>query len=349
MKLYNLGHHPRWEWSQLIYHSLPRLNMEGVILISPGTPYACIGYHQDARQEIDLDYCRQHNIPVFRREVGGGAVFLDGRQLFFQIVLGPRHPLAQLDKATLYQRMLEPVVQTYNDMGIPSRYKPINDVVTAAGRKISGTGAAQIAGSTIIVGNLIFDFDYETMSRVLRVPDEKYRDKVFKSMQENLTTVRRELGQVPPEEEAAAIMVRRFEEVLGRLELAALPAEVEREAEELLPEMTSDEWLFGRRRPGEPPRNVKIATGVHIAQRLRKTTGGLVRAALELKDDVIESASISGDFFFYPEHKLVLLADSLNGTPLAQVEPAVTAFYEREGIDSPGLTPAELAAILRGE
>jgi len=34
MKLYDLGHVP-WLESQLIYHALPRLDMEGLILLSP--------------------------------------------------------------------------------------------------------------------------------------------------------------------------------------------------------------------------------------------------------------------------------------------------------------------------
>lgn len=77
MNLYNLGHVP-WLDSQLIYHALPRLGMEGLILLAPAEPYVCIGYHQDANAELDLEYCCQREIPIFRREVGGGAVYLDG-------------------------------------------------------------------------------------------------------------------------------------------------------------------------------------------------------------------------------------------------------------------------------
>jgi len=70
MNLYTLGKIP-WEESQLIYHALGYMGQEALSLVSPASPYVCIGYNQDAEQEVDLKYCEENNIPVFRREVGG--------------------------------------------------------------------------------------------------------------------------------------------------------------------------------------------------------------------------------------------------------------------------------------
>ena len=94
MKLFHLR---RVDWldSQLIYHALPRTNTEGILILAPKTPYVCIGYHQNLEQEVDLAYCKENGIPVFRREVGGGAVFLDGDQIFYQIVIHKDNPLAR--------------------------------------------------------------------------------------------------------------------------------------------------------------------------------------------------------------------------------------------------------------
>ena len=93
MQLYNLGKVP-WKESQLIYHALALCGEEALCLLSPASPYVCIGFHQDVTQEVDLEYCRQNHIPVFRREVGGGAVFRDGNQLFFQLILHRNSPHA---------------------------------------------------------------------------------------------------------------------------------------------------------------------------------------------------------------------------------------------------------------
>ena len=97
------------------------------------------------------------------------------------------------------------------------------------------------------MGNLIEDFDYDTMARVLRVPDEKFRDKVHRSMRENLTTLRRETGRTFRWDEMAGAMIRRFAEVLGPLEPATLPAEVRAEAARLAPVLTGDEWFRASR------------------------------------------------------------------------------------------------------
>jgi len=44
-------------------------------------------------------------------------------------------------------------------------------------------------------------------------------------------------------------------------------------------------------------RDVRIATGVNVVQRLHKAPGGLLRAVSEVKDGRFESVSLSGDFF----------------------------------------------------
>ena len=369
MKLYNLGNVP-WLDSQLIYHALPQLGLEGLILLAPAEPYLCIGCHQDVEQDIDLDYCRSHDIPVFRREVGGGGVYLDGDQLFFQLILHQDHPQAQGSKADLYRRMLEPVAGAYGDLGVAAMYKPVNDVITIDGRKVSGTGAAEIAGHVVLVGNIIQDFDYEAMVRVLKVPDEKFRDKIYQTMRENLTTLQRETGRTPPLEEIVPILVNRFEDVLGPLEPAVLPPVVQEKVQELATLLTSDEWFYrrGRRLPGHADRthppgqaqtDVKIATGVKVRQRLYKAPGGLIRATSEVKDGKIAWVSLSGDFFFYPARRLADLEAALIGVrvdapprredaPRGQedVEGAIARFYAEHGVESPGVTPTDLARVL---
>jgi len=344
LQLYHLRHVP-WLHSQLLYHAMPQLGIEGVIILAPAQPYACIGYHQDLEQEVDLAFCREQGIPVFRREVGGGAVYLDGNQLFYQIVLHRDNPLARGSKASVYERFLPAVAQAYRDLGVPSSYRPVNDIVTADGRKISGNGAGEIADHVVLVGNLIADFDYETMVRVLRVPDAKFRDKAYKSMRENLTTLRRETGRQPAWDEMVGALVARLEKVCGELHPTELPRSVYERAEELLPTFQSDAWLHrkGRLVPG---RAVKVAEGVKVVQRLHKAPGGLLRATMEVKGERLSSVSLSGDFFAYPSDAIVHLEHSLEGASVEQVPAIIAALYAEGSTEIPGVTELDWLKVL---
>jgi lipoate-protein ligase A len=345
MRVFDLGRVP-WLDSQLLYHAMPRVGVEGLVILAPAEPYVCIGRHQDPAQEIDLEACRQRGLPVFRREVGGGAVYLDGAQMFFQLVLHRDSPAALGDKETLYRRMLVPIAEAYGDLGVPARYRPVNDVVTTDGRKISGTGAAEIGDFIVLVGNIIEDFDYDTMAGVLRVPDEKFRDKVHRSMRENLTTLRRETGRTFRWDEMAGAMVRRFGEVVGPLESAELPPEVRAEAARLAPILTDEEWFSraGRRTTAE--REVRISSEVQVTQRAHKAPGGLLRAIVETKGDRVVRVSFSGDFFCYPGDALAGLENALAGTPFARLEPAVAAFFSSGRVVVPGVGIPDWLAVL---
>ena len=344
MKLYNLGVVP-WLDSQLIYHALPRLGREGLLLLSPGSPYVCIGYHQDLAQEVDVAYCRTHSIPLFRREVGGGAVYLDSGQLFYQLVIRSDSSLVPSGKEAFYRKFLEPVAETYRAIGIPADYRPVNDVITGEGRKISGTGAGEIEEHLVLVGNLIMDFNYDMMARILKVPDEKYRDKVHKTMQENLTTIQRELGRVPPRRQLEHLLIANFGKVLGSLEEDTLDDQARQMVTTLTKQFQTEEWLYkkGKRREGW---ETKIATGVEVKQKVHKAPGGLIRATTVVREGVIDSISISGDFFFYPKEELETLEAALEGKPLSEAEKVIGDFYREKRIDSPGVTPFDLAKVI---
>lgn len=338
-----------WEYSQALYHAAAHLGREALFILRPATPYVCIGFHQDAQQEIDLDFARENHIPVIRREVGGGAVYLDGQQLFFQLILRRDRPGVPANIAEFYRKFLQPVIDTFRQFGVPAEYKPVNDIVTN-GRKISGTGAAQVDDMLILVGNFIQDFDYEMMSRCLRVPDEKFRDKVHKTMYENLTTMLRETGSIPANADLAEELARRYTPLVGELVAKPLDTALIHKADELLLEMNTPEWLLANDRRRLDSRQVKIAEGVYVLQKMLKTPGGLIRVTAVSQDGRLSDVHISGDFFFFPANGLIDLERALEGVPAeaGAITQVVDAFYRQQAVESPGVTPADIAQVLVG-
>lgn len=348
MELYNLGKVP-WEESQLLYHALAQLGRESLCLLSPATPYVCIGFHQDVVQEVDLEFCRANDIPVFRREVGGGAVFLDGNQLFFQLILHRDNPIAPKRIDVFYKKFLQPVIEVHHRIGIAAEYKPVNDLIVEA-RKISGTGAAEIGDSIVFVGNLILDFDYETMSRVLKIPDEKFRDKVKKTIEENLSTIRRELGKQKYEQldepTLNNMMVEEFEKLLGPLKPANKNDELIAKVKELEASMINNAWLFqkGKRVEG---RVVKVRSGLEVVQRMHKASGGLIRAEFAIEGGKYKGVTISGDFFCFPKDTVGRLAATLEDCLADNVFNTITDFYQTKKIDIPGVSPDDWMQVFR--
>ena len=338
MDLYNLGK-VSWDVSQLLYHALAELGREGLILLSPATPYVCIGFHQDAGREVDLDYCQANGLPVFRRDVGGGAVYLDSNQLFFQLVLRREDPRIPTSKDIFYRKFLEPVVNIYRRVGISAEYKPINDVI-AGTRKISGSGVGEVGTCIVFVGNVIIDFNLEMMVRVLRVPDEKFRDKLHKTLKENLSTIRRELGEERAaawtEDRLNALMIQEFSNLLGSFDPQAVDGALRAKMDELRPVMMNETWLIQRRGRGAE-RNIKVRSGVHVVQKVHKSRGGLMRADFEVCDGRLTGVSISGDFFCYPPHAIGRIEAALEGRGASEVGDIIDELYCRQAVEIPGI------------
>jgi lipoate-protein ligase A len=338
-----------WQDSQLIYHALAYLGREALVLLSPESPYVCLGYHQDPVQEVDLEFCRANQIPVFRREVGGGAVYLDGNQLFYQLIFHKNNPLASGNKLTFYQKFLQPVIKTYRQLDIKAEYKPINDIVVND-RKISGNGVGEIGDCLVFVGNLIFDFDYDMMSRVLKVPDEKFRDKVHQTLTDNLTTIRRELGVEKAsfwiEERLFSLLQSEFEAILGKMAPTIVDQSIKDKASELSSEMMAPGWLFQIERKDDH-REVKIRDGVKLVSRVLKTTGGLIRADYEMHDGRLNQVHFSGDFFCYPRDSVKKFETMLEEKSLTEVTNVVETFYSDQTIEIPGVSPQDWIELLK--
>jgi lipoate-protein ligase A len=336
--------------SQTIYHAVGYAlgpdSPDTIMLVSPNAPYVSIGRHQDAGREVDLEYCAAHGYPVIRREVGGGAVYLDGNQLFTQWIFHAEHLPATVEKR--FELYIDTLVRTYRALGIPADYRPINDV-HVSGRKIGGTGAARMDRAEVVVGSLMFDFDTATMAQVLRVPSEKFRDKVRQSLTDYMTTMRRELGEPPPRADVVATYLAICAELLGRpIAPGELRADELARAEAFDAQFATREWLEeggGLRRLG-----VKIHEGVRVGEGAYKAPGGLIRCIATVRDDRLDDVAFSGDFTALPASVPNELDAALVGCELdeAALLARVNEYYGRINPEIPGIGPGDwVAAVLQ--
>ncbi len=336
--------------SQTIYHAVAYCTTEAsegtVIILRPREPYISVGYHQILEKEIDTEYCRKKGLPVVRREVGGGAVYLDKDQLFFQCIFPKDKAPIRVDH--LYELFLQPAVNTYRSLGVDAHYQPVNDIQVKE-KKICGTGAGRVGDASVVVGNIMFDFNYGEMSRALLVSSETFRETVYDSMQIYVTTLRRELGHMPDGERVKNILIKEFEEVLGAsLYSGRLTPDEHRMLDSIDERFTDPAWLYEK--GGKLNDWVKITTDVKVKESTYQSPGGIIRTILRLKGHTIDDIVISGDFTFQPREALKHLEDELTGQSLEaeSLLQAVEAFYAMKGIQSPGVTPEDMVKGIIG-
>jgi lipoate-protein ligase A len=334
--------------SQTVYHAVGYAMRQDtpntIIMVSPNAPYVCIGYHQDMQKEVDLDYCAAHGLPVYRREVGGGAVYLDNGQLFTQWIFHKEDLPASLEER--FKFYIDPLVATYQELGVNANHRPINDV-HVNGKKIGGTGAAQMGIAEILVGSLMYTFDKKTMSQVLKVPSEKMRDKIFESLEAYMTTMTEQLGLTPDRVMVKDLYIKKVAEALNaEIYEGEWTAEEEAMAQEIDARFLSDEWLYQKGRLHQP--GVKIHEDVHIVETTFKAQGGLIRVIARLCDGRIDDVTLSGDFTLLPAFALGALEQALRGvaaTPETLKSKMEEAYY-RLSIQSPGVTPADFTTAI---
>jgi lipoate-protein ligase A len=342
MFLFDLGKLPEQQ-AMLIFHALARMGIEALVIVSPKSPLVSIGYFQDAGQEVDLQYCKEVGIPFMRREVGGGATYLDENQIFYQLIWKKNNPKFPRAIHEIFPWFSEAPIETYRAFGVQAEYRSINDIVTKEGKKIAGEGGGNIGECMVFVGGILLDFNYQAMSKILKVPDEKFRDKVFKTMEENLTTMKRELGNIPVREEVVSVLKEKFEKRVGKLELASLNSKIIENMKQLESWMTSDEFLH--KKTPKIPKGVKIKEGLEIFYGIHKARGGLIRTAEEILENRLEEITISGDFTFFPKDELKGLEDVLEKVFLEKnrIVERVETFYGERDIESPGVESEDFA------
>ncbi|MFW9996081.1 MAG: lipoate protein ligase C-terminal domain-containing protein [Candidatus Odinarchaeota archaeon] len=354
---FNLGEID-WINTQSIWHAAALSRSRGyqehdmIFIDWPNRPFISCGMHQIIELEIDVDYCENNGIPYIRRACGGGQVYLDGNQIFYQPVFLTDNKVVPRRIDKMYETLLAPVVATYQDYGIEAAYKPVNDIVVNS-RKISGNGAGQHEKASFVVGNFILTFPRKEMARVLLVPDEKFRDKVYKNLEVGITSFLDEIGVIPSRDKLITKYKENFQELLG---VEFIDGEIHEETWKIVKKLNTsyfkEKWryLVEKRGSSDLVKTVKIRKGLHIVQSLHKSPGGLIRALLEfdVENSLVQDVLISGDFTINPSRAVKSIENALKYKRVDedQLLKVLEELFREENIQSPGFTTADLVKVI---
>jgi len=349
-RLLNLSETP-WMTSQSIYHALALIQEEleipnTLIITWPNQPFVCIGLHQVIENSVEIEYLKESNLPYIRRACGGGSVYLDQNQVFYQIICRKEDYPQQLED--FYQLFLEPVVQTYRDFNIEAKYSPINDII-AEGRKISGNGAVTYGESRVLVGNFIFDFPASEMSRILKVPEEKFRDKIAKSLEERMGSFRFFLDKIPSKDEVISRFIENFQKSLNiNMNSGELTTEEAQKVREIERSYQEKSWIYYVEKEGDELFQQKIKSGTYFSYNEKKFPGGLMQLFIHFEDDCIEEIVITGDFTISPPFVLTQLQEELSKQPVSKnkLNNRIEELFTNLRIDLPGIETEDITDLI---
>ncbi len=332
-----------------VFHALARLGIEGLVVVEPDQQFLCLGFFDDAKQVVDFDFCAAENIPVMRRELGGGLVLLGPGQIFYQLVIKRGDPRLPVPIADAYRKFSQAPLRAYKRLGVEVSYRPVNDIVTAQGRKISGQGAADIDRCFVFVGNILCEFNVKLWSRSMKVCDERFRAKLANTMEQNLSWLARELEEVPKPGSIASLIQEEFASILGPFEKKELPADVWKLADELAEELTSKEIIFmetSRRHS-----MIKVKEGTYLRCGVYETPKGRVLAEVEIDEGRIKKVVLALDATISPKYLLRSLSMKLRGVKFDfhSVAERLKKVMRSDQARCRGMRPEELAFAIVGE
>jgi len=324
IRLLNLGLTESWR-TQAVYHAVAELmqadSPDTIIICQPQTPYLCLGYHQVYDATFDRAECERRQLPVYRRKPGGGATYLDANQLFYQCVF--HHSRVPVLLKDIYQRLLAAPVTALRRLGLHAELRDLNEV-EVEGKRIAGIGGGRIGEASVVVGNILFDFDYEAMARVWRAPSGAFRELALAAMKERIATLRQH-GNFEMEK-VGAVLLEEFEKALGRpLRVDHLTAAEEDGARNVATLMASAEYLNLHAEKGRvaPMESLKISANTFIRAAEVQLNGRTIRVSFRVDDDRIAVAR----FESIPPQNWQKFETALRGMPFDEWEKFLGRFF----------------------
>ncbi|MCQ2173890.1 MAG: lipoate--protein ligase family protein [Bacteroidales bacterium] len=149
-------------------------------------PCVIFGRNQDMEAEVNVPYCREQGIRMWRRKSGGGCVYSDEGNLMISCIV------PGTDVRAAFGSYLESLASALRALGLPAVGTSHNDI-TVNGRKVSGNACFADKNSCIIHGTLMYDVDFERLEKAITPSAEKLSSHGVKSVRQRVSNLK-ELG-----------------------------------------------------------------------------------------------------------------------------------------------------------
>lgn len=251
-------------------------------------PTVIFGRNQLIENEVNVSFCKQNGIKMFRRKSGGGCVYADKGNIMFSYIT------KEDNVGFTFYKYINMILAMLEKLNVKATTSGRNDILID-GRKVSGNAFYRIPGKSVVHGTMLYDSDVEAMIASITPSEQKLKSKGVTSVSQRITQLKDYID----------LSMEQFKDfaknTLCNGEITLQQKEVEKILE-MEKEYRSHDFIYGN--------NPKYAVTHH-----HWLDGvGEMEVRMEVKNGVIQSLNLLGDYFIVGE--LDALLKSLKGVKL---------------------------------
>ncbi len=251
-------------------------------------PTVIFGRNQLIENEVNVSFCEQNGIKMFRRKSGGGCVYADKGNIMFSYIT------KEDNVGFTFYKYINMILAMLEKLNVKATTSGRNDILID-GRKVSGNAFYRIPGRSVVHGTMLYDSDVEAMMASITPSEQKLKSKGVTSVSQRITQLKDYID----------LDLEQFKDFAKKTlcngEITLQQKEVENILE-IEKEYRSHDFIYGN--------NPKYAVTHH--QWLDGV--GEMEVRMEVKNGVIQSLNLLGDYFIVGE--LDALLKSLKGVKL---------------------------------
>ena len=146
-------------------------------------PSVIFGRNQVLENEVNVAYCREHDIKLYRRKSGGGCVYADMDNLMLSFIT------TEENVNFAFNRFVNMILLVLRRLGIEATGTQHNDIMIGD-RKVCGTACYHVGGRSIVHSTMLYDTNLEHMLNAITPGPEKLEKKGIQSVRQRITLLK---------------------------------------------------------------------------------------------------------------------------------------------------------------
>ena len=146
-------------------------------------PSVIFGRNQVLESEVNVPYCREHGIRLYRRKSGGGCVYADMDNLMLSYVT------SEENVNFAFNRFVNMILLVLRKAGVAATGTSHNDIMIGD-RKVCGTACYHVGGRSIVHSTMLYDTNMEHMLNAITPSQEKLQKKGIESVRQRITLLK---------------------------------------------------------------------------------------------------------------------------------------------------------------